>query len=113
MAAQNGRDEKYILRLYVADQTSQSAIAVRNLKNLCEKHLAGRYEIETIDLVKHPQLAKAEGILVVPTLIREMPTPIRKYIGTLSNYARVLIDFDLRPNEVVTGATGEAGQHVS
>ncbi len=106
------RDEKYRLRLYVAGGTPQAAIALRNLKNLCETHLAGRYEIEIIDLAKHPELADANGIVVVPTLTRKMPTPICKCIGILSNYARVLIDFDLRPDNAIAGSAAEAKQYV-
>lgn len=106
------QQEKYILRLYVASSTPQSATAYRNLKNLCEKRLAGRYVLEVIDLVKNPELARADEILAVPTLVRKVPTPIRKFIGTLSDTARVLIDFDLRPNEAVACAAGKAKPHV-
>ena len=90
---------KYLLRLYVAENTPQSILALRNLKQLCEEHLAGRYHIEVIDLQKHPHLAHDDQILAVPTLVRELPSPIRKFIGNLSNPERVLIDFDLLPRE--------------
>ena len=100
------KEEKYVLRLYVAQNTPQSALAYRNLKKLCNLHLAGQYSLEVIDLAKNPALAKADQILVVPTLVRRMPTPIRKFIGTLADTARVLIEFDvpaLLPTEASAG----------
>lgn len=103
---------KYVLRLYVAQNTPQSAMAYRNLKKLCEAHLAGQYSLDVIDLLKHPELAKADQILAVPTLVRKMPTPIRKFIGTLSNTARVLIDFDIVPPLAVESNAGKAVSNV-
>ena len=85
------------LRLYVAGQTSRSALALANLKRICEEHLAGKYTIEVVDLAKNPQLAKGDQILALPTLVRKLPTPIRKIIGDLSNEERVLVGLDLRP----------------
>jgi circadian clock protein KaiB len=87
----------YSLRLYIADHTPQSILALSNLRKLCEKHLAGRYRLEVIDLVKNPERAQADRIVAVPTLVRKLPTPIRKYIGNLSNPESLLIDFDLLP----------------
>lgn len=84
------------LRLYVAGATPKSVAALRNLQRFCEEHLAGRYHIEVIDLMKHPQLAKGDQILAVPTLVRKLPEPIRKIIGDLSDTERVLIGLDLR-----------------
>jgi circadian clock protein KaiB len=84
-----------MLKLYVAENTPQSARAMENLQRLCEEHLAGRYHLEVIDLTRNPHLAKIDQILAVPTLVRKMPTPIRKFIGTLTDTTRVLIDFDL------------------
>lgn len=96
MAAKPARkDAKYMLRLYVADNTPQSALALSNLQQLCEEHLQGRYQLEVIDLLKLPELAQADQILAVPTLVRKMPTPIRKFIGTLTDTTRVLVEFDL------------------
>lgn len=106
------KDEIYYLRLYVAEDTPQSAVAFRNLKNLCQKHLAGRYELEVIDLSKHPERAKADKIMVVPTLVRRVPAPIRKFIGTLSDVASVLIDLTLRPDVAAACAAGKAEQNV-
>lgn len=93
------KEEKYLLRLYITDGTPQSLTALRNLRELCEVHLTGRYDIEVIDLLKNPERAQDDQIVAVPTLVREMPTPIRKFIGSLSNTQRILVDFDLRPNK--------------
>src|ERR1700731_4471393 len=84
------------LLLYVAGPTPKSVAALRNLEQLCEKHLAGRYHIEVIDLMKNPHLAQSDQILAVPTLVRKLPSPIRKMIGNLSNTERVLVGFDVR-----------------
>ena len=87
----------YELRLYVAGQTSRSLAALANLKRICEEHLHGRYTIEVIDLLKHPQLAKGDQILALPTLVRRLPEPIRKLVGDLSDTERALVGLDLRP----------------
>lgn len=85
------------LRLYVAGQTAKSLQAFANLKRICEDHLAGKYHIEVIDLIKNPQLAAGDQILALPTLVRKLPEPVRKIIGDLSNTERVLVGLDLRP----------------
>jgi circadian clock protein KaiB len=90
-------NEIWRLRLYVAGRSPKSLAAFANLKTICEKHLAGQYHIEIIDLLKNPKLAKGDQILAVPTLVRELPEPIKKIIGDLSNTERVLIGLDLRP----------------
>ena len=84
------------LRLYVAGQTAQSLQAFANLKHICEEHLAGRYRIAVIDLIKNPHLAKGDRILALPTLVRRLPEPVRKIVGDLSNTGRVLAELDLR-----------------
>ena len=89
----------YRLRLYVAGQTPKSVLAFTNLKQICEEHLLGRYEIEIIDLRLDPQLAHGDQILAVPTLVRRLPEPIKKIIGDLSNTERVLVGLDLRLRE--------------
>jgi circadian clock protein KaiB len=94
------QDGHYNLRLYVAGQTSKSITALANLKNLCEQHLAGRYRIEVIDLLQHPQLAAGDQILAVPTLVRRLPEPLKRIIGNLSDMERVLVGLDLRPESV-------------
>jgi len=85
------------LRLYVAGQTPKSVTAFANLKKLCEEHLAGKYRIEVIDLLKNPQLAKGDQIFAIPTLVRKLPQPLKRVIGDLSNTERVLVGLDLRP----------------
>ena len=89
-------DDEWILRLYIAGQTARSAAALRNLKSICDEHLAGRYRIEVIDLLKQPQLARGDQIVAVPTLVRHLPPPMKKIIGDLSNEERVLVGLDLR-----------------
>jgi circadian clock protein KaiB len=88
--------QTYQLRLYVAGQTPKSVLALKNLKQICEEHLQGRYEIEVIDLRQNPQLAIGDQILALPTLVRRLPEPIKKIIGDLSNTERVLVGLDLR-----------------
>jgi circadian clock protein KaiB len=85
------------LRLYVAGRTTASVAALANLQRICETHLAGRYRIEIVDLLKTPQLAAGDQILAVPTLVRLLPEPIKKIIGDLSNEERVLVGLDLLP----------------
>lgn len=84
------------LRLYVAGQTPKSLAAMSNLKRICSEHLDGTYTLEVIDLMKNPQLAQGDQILAIPTLVRNLPVPIRKIIGDLSNVDRVLVGLDLR-----------------
>jgi len=89
----------FLLRLYVAGQTPKSLTAFANLKKICEEHLAGRYQIEVIDLLENPQLARGDQILAIPTLVRKLPEPVRKIIGDLSNTEHVLIGLDLLPRK--------------
>jgi circadian clock protein KaiB len=97
MESSASSEEFWDLKLYVAGQTPKSIAAVANLKKLCEEHLAGRYKVEVIDLVKNPQLARGDQILAIPTLVRRLPEPMRKIIGDLSNQERVLVGLDVRP----------------
>lgn len=92
--------DEWILRLYVAGQSPRSTAALRNLERICEEHLAGRYRIEVIDLLKQPQLARGDQIVAVPTLVRHLPPPMKKIIGDLSNEERVLVGLDLRQRRV-------------
>lgn len=92
-------EELWDLKLYVAGQTPKSIAAVANLKKLCDEHLAGRYRVEVIDLVKNPQLARSDQILAIPTLVRRLPEPVRKIIGDLSNQERVLVGLDVRTRD--------------
>jgi circadian clock protein KaiB len=107
MNATNGSDlasadeaELWYLRLYVAGQSPKSLRAFANLKNLCEEHLAGHYEIEIIDLVEYPTLARGDDILAIPTLVRRLPEPLRKIIGDLSDTERVLQGLRLQPGSL-------------
>jgi circadian clock protein KaiB len=88
--------EVWELRLYVAGQTPKSITAFDNLKKICEEHLKGKYKIEVIDLLENPTLAQGDQIFAIPTLIRKLPTPIKKIIGDLSNTERVLVGLDVR-----------------
>ena len=97
MEAKSEDPEVCELRLYVAGQTPKSVTALSNLKKFCEEHLAGKYRLEVIDLVEHPQLARGDQILAIPTLVWRLPSPVRKIIGDLSNTERVLVGLDLRP----------------
>ena len=90
---------QYHLRLYVAGQTQKSLAAMANLKHVCEKHLAGRYDIEVVDLLVNPQLAAGDQILAIPTLVRRLPAPLKRIIGDLSNTEKVLVGLDIRPKD--------------
>jgi circadian clock protein KaiB len=90
-------NEVWQLRLYVAGQTPRSVAAFANLKRICEEHLAGRYNIEVVDLVKHPQLAAGDQILAIPTLVRKLPQPLRKIVGDLRDTERALVGLQVRP----------------
>jgi circadian clock protein KaiB len=94
--ASNEDASKWDLRLYVAGQTPRSVAAFANLKRLCEEHLAGRYNIEVVDLMKYPQLAAGDQILAIPTLVRKLPQPIRKIVGDLRDTERALVGLQLR-----------------
>jgi circadian clock protein KaiB len=93
---QPDQDGLWDLRLYVAGRTPKSVAAFVNLKRICEEHMQGRYHVEVIDLLEHPQLAKGDQILAIPTLVRKLPEPLKKIIGDLSNEERVLVGLDLR-----------------
>jgi circadian clock protein KaiB len=96
----SGNDEVWDLRLYTAGQTPRSIAAFANLKRICDEYLPGRYNIEVIDLVKHPQLAAGDQIVAIPTLVRKLPQPLRKIVGDLRNTDSALVGLQLR-------ATGE------
>ena len=96
-ATETAAGEKFLLRLYVAGQTPKSLTAFANLRKICETHLAGRYEIEVIDLLERPQLARGDEIIALPTLVRKLPEPIKKLIGDLSDTERVLVGLQLMP----------------
>ena len=91
-----GTKAEWDLRLYVAGPTPRAIAALANLENICEAHLAGKYHITVIDLLKTPQVARGDQIIAVPTLVRTLPVPVRKIIGDLSDTERVLVGLDLR-----------------
>ncbi len=94
--ASKSEKSKYELRLYVAGVNSNSSLAIANVRRICEQHLAGRYELEVVDLYQNPVLSKGEQIVAVPTLIKRLPAPLRKFIGDMSNTERILVGLDLR-----------------
>lgn len=98
LAASIPTEELWVLRLYVAGQTPKSIAAFANLKKICEEHLAGKYRIEVVDLIKNPTLAKGDQILAIPTVVRQLPPPIKKLIGDLANTERVLVGLDIKPS---------------
>ncbi len=85
----------WILKLYVAGTTAKSLEALSNLKKICAEHLEGKYQIEIIDLLKNPKLAKGDQIVAIPTLVRKLPTPIKKIVGDLSNKEKVLVGLNI------------------
>jgi circadian clock protein KaiB len=93
----NAGEDKWLLRLYVAGQTPKAITAYANLKKICEEYMDGSYQIEVIDLLVNPTLAKDDQILALPTLVRKLPAPVKKIIGDLSNTERVLVGLDIRP----------------
>ena len=98
MTAAPMEQDGYNLRLYVAGQTPKSLASLANLKKLCETHLPGRYTIEVIDLMKDPALAQRDQIVAIPTLIRQLPEPLKRIIGDLSNAEKVLVGLDIAPS---------------
>jgi circadian clock protein KaiB len=87
--------KKWNLRLYVAGQTPKSVTALANLRRICDEHMHGRYSVEVIDLMENPQLARRDQIVAIPTLVRELPSPLKRIIGDLSNTERVLVGLDV------------------
>ena len=92
-------EERWELRLYIAGQTPKSRAALANLKRICEEHLPGRYQIELVDLLVNPRLAREDQIFAIPTLVRKLPVPLRKIIGDLSDTERTLVGLQLRPRK--------------
>ena len=87
---------KYVLRLYVAGLTPKSARAIANVKTICDEYLAGRYELKVIDIYQQPKLAEGEQIIAAPTLIKQLPLPLRRFIGDMSDTERFLVGLDLK-----------------
>lgn len=89
--------KRWNLRLYIAGQTPKSVAALANLRRICDEHMSGQYEVEVIDLMENPHLAQKDQIVAIPTLVRQLPEPLKRIIGDLSNTQRVLIGLDLQP----------------
>jgi len=98
-AAATRKDPAFVLRLYVAGATPQSTRALMNIKEICEEHLQGRYELDVVDVFVKPAQARAEDIVAVPTLLKKLPAPLRRLVGDLSNRERVLIGLNLKPKQ--------------
>jgi circadian clock protein KaiB len=96
-AINEGDTSRYVLRLYVTGLTPRSLAAIETTKRTCEEFLKGRYDLEVIDLSQHPSLAEGEQIIAAPTLIKQLPKPLRRLVGDLSDRERVLLGLDLRP----------------
>lgn len=94
------RPDRYILRLYITGMTSRSVDAIASLKAMCEEHLAGLYELQVIDIYQQPALAKSAQIIATPTLIKQLPMPLRRLVGDLSQKERVLLGLDIRKKDV-------------
>ena len=93
------KTSEYILRLYVSGSTLKSKLAVANMKQVCEQHLRGRYDLEVIDIQRHAQLARDEQVVAVPTLIKQLPIPLRRLVGDMSDLNKVLFGLDLITRE--------------
>ncbi len=96
-AIKDSRSKQYLLRLYIAGTSAKSTRAIDNLKKICEEHLKGRYKLEVIDIYQQPTLAEGEQIIAAPTLVKELPPPLRKFIGDLADTEKILVGLDLRP----------------
>lgn len=95
-AAQERQAQKYVFRLYVSGMTPRSTRAIENAKRLCQEHLEGRYELEVVDIFKHPEAARSGQVIAAPTLVRELPLPLRRFIGDLSNSEQILVGLDAK-----------------
>jgi circadian clock protein KaiB len=95
-ASRDTKDQQYTLRLYVAGLSPRSQEAIRAISAICKEHLADRYDLEVIDIYQHPQMAKDEQIIAAPTLIKKLPLPLRKIIGSMVDKEKVLVGMDLR-----------------
>jgi len=104
-AVKRSSKQKYVLKLYITGMTPRSTKAVMQIREICEQHLQGRFELELIDIFQHPVLARDEQIIAAPTLIKQLPHPIRRIIGDMTDTERVLIGLDLKPKQTRNEAT--------
>ena len=98
-AARKGSTQKFVLRLYIAGITPRSEEAIRNVKALCDEYLSGRYDLQIIDIYQQPVLAKGEQIIAAPTLIKKLPLPLRRLIGSMADRDKLLVGLDLQPQK--------------
>ena len=96
LALEESRNGDYVLRLYVSGMTPNSIRAIENIRKICAEHLEGRYQLEIIDIYQQPIFAKEGQIVAAPTLVKELPPPLRKFIGDMSQTEKILLGLDLR-----------------
>jgi circadian clock protein KaiB len=97
-AAQSASDKTYTLRLFVTGLTPRSLRAIQNVKQICEDHLKEGYELTVVDIYQQPHLAKEHQVLAIPTLIKLLPRPLRRFIGDMNNTERILLGLDVAPS---------------
>jgi len=100
LALQETEKGEYVLRLYVSGMTPNSVQAIENVRKICEEHLEGRYQLEIVDIYQQPIFAKEGQIVAAPTLVKELPPPLRKFIGNLSQTEKILLGLDIRTKKV-------------
>jgi circadian clock protein KaiB len=98
-AARQPKKQKYIFRLYISGATPRSTKAIENIRRLCEEHLKGQYELEIIDIFQHPEKARAEQVIASPTLVKQLPQPLRRYIGDLSDTEKFLVSLEIKAKD--------------
>ncbi len=96
-AAEERSNSHYVMRLYISGMTPKSQRAIDNLKAICEDYLKDRYKLEIIDIFQQPELARAEQVIAAPTLIKELPPPLRKFIGDMSQTEKILVGLEVKP----------------
>ena len=92
-------EKKYVLSLFISGVTPKSTRAIMNIKKICEEYLKGRYELEVVDIYQQPELAKGEQIIAIPTLLKKLPLPLRKFIGDMSKTEKILVGLDVKPKK--------------
>ncbi len=90
---------KYLLKLYITGNTPRSQRAIANLLRICQEELSEQYQVEIVDVLEQPEMAEQEKILVTPTLIKQLPPPLQRIIGDLSNTDTLMLGLDLVPNQ--------------
>ncbi len=95
-AAKARGKRKYVLRLFVAGVTPRSQQAIQTVKEVCNQHLEGRYELEIVDIYQQPEAVRQEQVIVAPTLVKKLPAPLRKLIGDMANREKLLLGLDVK-----------------